>query len=116
MLEKGYTKQLKLKGYSRKVTWSSTDSKIASVSANGLLKGGFTYKKVQKMQIDPGDIVIKSEDLKNPYTTTYHVEMFTGYVCLGYDSDGNPIVDSVWASRGGGYGAEEGSLLARPTK
>lgn len=214
LLEKGHTKQLKLKGYSGKITWSSTNSKVASVSRSGLvkgkqignvvitakvgdqrigcavsvttsalkkvcaratyigknwtysqpkraqngyydcsslvwkayrqytnisfgsssypgtsateaawcrdnkklIKGGYSYKKVQKMQLNPGDIVIKSENLKKPYSTTYHVEMFTGYICVGYDSNGKPIVESIWASRGIGYGAEEGSLLARPTK
>lgn len=81
-----------------------------------LIKGGYSYKKVEKMQLNPGDIVFKSDNLKKPYTTTYHVEMFTGYACMGYDSDGKPIVEAMWASRGIGYGVAEGSLLARPTK
>ena len=83
-----------------------------------LMKGGFSYKKMQKMQLNPGDIVFKSSDLKNPYTTLYHVEMFTGYACTGYDSNGKPIVVDKWAARedGYGWGFEEGSLWARPTK
>ena len=82
------------------------------------MKGGFSYKKMQKMQLNPGDIVFKSSDLKNPYTTLYHVEMFTGYACTGYDSNGKPIVVDKWAARedGDGWGFEEGSLWARPTK
>lgn len=83
---------------------------------NRMIKGGYTQKKINKMQINPGDIVFKSTNLKNPYKTTYHVEMFTGYACMGYDSKGKPYVTSLWASRGAGYGAAEGSLLARPMK
>ncbi|MBO4864313.1 MAG: Ig-like domain-containing protein [Eubacterium sp.] len=81
-----------------------------------MIKGGFTYKKVQKMQLNPGDIVFKSTDRKHKYDTTYHVEMFTGYLCLFVNADGTPNVTSLWAARGAGYGAAEGSLLARPTK
>lgn len=81
-----------------------------------MIKGGYTYKKVQKMQLNPGDLVFKSNSSKDPYNTTYHVEMFTGYTCLGYDSKGKPVVTSLWASREAGYGAVDGSLLARPMK
>lgn len=81
-----------------------------------MIKGGYSQRKVNKMKLNPGDIVFKSEDLANPYTTTYHVEMFTGYACLGYDSKGKPYVTSLWAARSAGYGAAEGSLLARPLK
>lgn len=214
LLEKNHSKKLKITGYSGKVTWSSTNSKIASVSNKGvvkgktignavitakigeqrigcavsvttsslkkvcaratyigthwtysqakrtqsgyydcsalvwkaykqytsitfgsagypgttvtesawckthnrMIKGGYSYKKIEKMQMNPGDIVFKSTDLNKPYSTTYHVEMFTGYTCQGYDSKGKPIVSSLWAARGAGYGAEEGSLLARPMK
>ncbi|MCM1257661.1 MAG: Ig-like domain-containing protein [Roseburia sp.] len=83
---------------------------------NRMIKGGYTYKKVQKMQLNPGDLVFKSNNSKDPYNTTYHVEMFTGYTCLGYDSKGKPMITSLWASRDAGYGAAEGSLLARPMK
>ncbi len=81
-----------------------------------IIKGGYSYKKVAKMKLNPGDLVFKSTDLKKKYSTTYHVEMFTGYVCQGYTPKGKPIVQSLWAARGAGYGAEEGSLLARPMK
>lgn len=81
-----------------------------------MIKGGYSYKKVAKMKLNPGDLVFKSTDMKKKYSTTYHVEMFTGYVCQGYMPNGKPIVQSLWAARGAGYGAEEGSLLARPVK
>ncbi len=83
---------------------------------NRIVKGGYTYKKVQKMQLIPGDIVFKSENLKKPYDTTYHVEMFTGYMCTGFDQKGKPQLTTLWAARGAGYGAEDGSLLGRPLK
>lgn len=83
---------------------------------NKMISGGYTYKKVEKMQLNPGDLIFKSTDLGNPYNTTYHVEMFTGYTCLGYNKKGKPVVTSLWASREAGYGAANGSLLARPTR
>lgn len=215
LLEKGKTKKLKLSGYSGKISWSSTNPKVASVSNSGvvkgktignavitakigdqrigcavsvttaalkkvcvrgtyigthwtysqpkrtqngyydcsalvwkaykpytkvnfgttypgctkseapwcrdhgkLMKGGFSYKKVEKMQMNPGDIVFKSSDLKDKYNTLYHVEMFTGYACTGYDYNGKPMVVDKWAARNDGYGSwfDEGSLWARPTK
>lgn len=81
-----------------------------------MIPGGYTYAKMKKMQLNPGDLVFKSRSLHDPYHTTYHVEMFTGYICLGYLSNGKPNITSLWASRGPGYGAADGSLLARPMK
>lgn len=92
-------------------------TEAAWCNANGrMIKGGYSYKKVKKMQLNPGDIVFKSTDAGNPYNTTYHVEMFTGYICTGYDSKGKPLVSALWAARSIGYGAAEGSLLARPLR
>lgn len=81
-----------------------------------LIKGGYTQKRVDKMLLQPGDLVFKSEDYANPYETTYHVEMFTGYTCIGYDEKGKPTVIPLWAARDAGYGAADGSLLARPVR
>ena len=61
------------------------------------MKGGFSWKKLKQMKFNPGDIVFKSEDSSHPYATTYHVE-------------------PLWATRDSDYGAEEGALMARPTK
>ncbi|MCI8490892.1 MAG: C40 family peptidase [Lachnospiraceae bacterium] len=83
---------------------------------NRMIKGGYTNKKLQKMQLNPGDLIFKSSDLRNPYNTTYHVEMFTGYTCLGYDSQGKPVIAALWASRNSGYSVANGSLLARPLR
>lgn len=81
-----------------------------------MIKGGYTYKKMKNMKLYPGDLVFKSSNPRDPYRTTYHVEMFTGYACTGYDAKGKPVVTSLWASREAGYGAADGSLLGRPLK
>ncbi len=39
LLEKGHTQKLRVKGCSEKIVWKSFDSKIASVSKNGVVKG-----------------------------------------------------------------------------
>lgn len=79
-----------------------------------IVKGGYTQKKVNKMQLNPGDLVFKSTDANNPYGTTYHVEMITGYACTGYSQSGKPYLTVLWASREPGYTAADGSLLGRP--
>ena len=84
--------------------------------AEKLLKGGFSWKKLKQMKFNPGDIVFKSEDSSHPYATTYHVEMLTGYVCYRFDKNGEPWIEPLWATRDSDYGAEEGALMARPTK
>ncbi len=81
-----------------------------------IIKGGFKYKLFSKMKLHPGDIVFKSNSSKNPYGTTYHVEMFTGYICAGFNENGKPIILDDWGARQPGYasGIKKGSLLARP--
>ena len=81
-----------------------------------MLKGGMTYKRFKKMQVNPGDILFKSTNMKDKYGTTYHVEMFTGYLCTDVDSAGKPSYSAMWAARGTFYAWAEGSLLARPMK
>jgi len=39
LLEKGHTRKLRVKGCMEKVIWKSSDSKIASVNKNGIVKG-----------------------------------------------------------------------------
>lgn len=80
------------------------------------VESGFSWKKLKQMKFNPGDIVFKSEDSSHPYATTYHVEMLTGYVCYRFDKNGEPWIEPLWATRDSDYGAEEGALMARPTK
>lgn len=83
---------------------------------NKMIKGGLTYKKIDKMQVNPGDLLFKSSDMKKKYADIYHVEMFTGYFCHSVNSDGSANYSPMWAARGTYYSFEEGSLLGRPMK
>ncbi len=95
----------------------TTVTESAWCKAHGkMIKGGMTYKKFQKMQVNPGDILFKSTNMKDKFNSTYHVEMFTGYICNSVDSSGKPEFSALWAARGSYYSWEEGSLLARPMK
>ena len=75
-----------------------------------------TYKKVQKMKVNPGDLLFKSSNMKKKYQDIYHVEMFTGYYCNEVSQDGVPYFGITWAARGSYYSWQEGSLLGRPLK
>ena len=81
-----------------------------------IIKGGMTSKRFLKMNVNPGDIMFKSNDMKNKYSTTYHVEMFTGYICNSVSSEGIASISPLWAARRSYYGWVNGSLLARPMK
>lgn len=83
-----------------------------------LLNGSFKTSMISKMQLRPGDIVFKSTSRSDKYNTTYHVEMFTGYRCIGVNSKGKPTVVCRWASRESGYeyGIYDGYIVARPLK
>ncbi len=78
-----------------------------------MIKGGYSEKKIQKLMVRPGDCVFKTTGKRTP-ANTYHVEMITGLRCVGF-SDGTPLIVAQWAARGEYYGAEEGSMMGRPT-
>jgi cell wall-associated NlpC family hydrolase len=83
-----------------------------------VLKGKFKLSMVTKMKLRPGDIVFKSKSKKNKYSTTYHVEMITGYTCTYVDSEGNPTIAVRWGARESGYEYQisDGYIVARPVK
>jgi cell wall-associated NlpC family hydrolase len=83
-----------------------------------VLNGKFKLSMVTKMTLRPGDIVFKSNSKKNKYSTTYHVEMITGYTCTYVDSEGNPTIAVRWGARSSGYeyGISDGYIVARPVK
>ena len=84
--------------------------------ANGrMVKGGFSVKNLNQMKVNPGDLLFKSTNPKKPYDDIYHVEMFTGYICMGY-YDGVPVIGTLWAARGVNYAYPDGQLLGRPVK
>jgi cell wall-associated NlpC family hydrolase len=87
-------------------------------SHNRVLKGKFKLSMVSKMTMLPGDLVFKSSSKKKKYSTTYHVEMFTGYTCVYVDSNGKPSIAGRWGARESGYeyGISDGYIVARPMK
>jgi cell wall-associated NlpC family hydrolase len=87
-------------------------------SHNRVLKGKFKLSMITKMTMRPGDIVFKSTSKKKKYSTTYHVEMFTGYTCVYVDNTGKPTIVSRWGARASGYeyGISDGYIVARPVK
>ncbi len=81
-----------------------------------MVKGGLSYSNLQKMKVNPGDLLFKSTNKKKKYDDIYHVEMFTGYYCMGVHSNGTPSYTPIWAARGTTYSFTYGSLLGRPMK
>ena len=81
-----------------------------------MISGGITRKKLNKMTVNPGDLLFKSANMKKKYSNIYHVEMFTGYYCNYVDSNGCAYFSPLWAARGSYYNFEDGSLLGRPLK
>lgn len=81
-----------------------------------MVKGGFSASNVKNMKVNPGDLLFKSYYSTKSYSGIYHVEMFTGYTCLGYMSDGTPILGTMWGARKVNYAKPQGQLLGRPDK
>lgn len=83
------------------------------ISHKKRIKGGLSNKNITKMKLRPGDLFFRTGSNNNRYKGIYHVEMFVGYYCIGFDGK-TPIVTVLWATRGGGYGYL-GGLMARPS-
>ncbi|MDD6207996.1 MAG: Ig-like domain-containing protein [Clostridiales bacterium] len=81
---------------------------------NRMIKGGFSGKNLQNLSLLPGDLMFESNDQKNRYSSIYHVEMFAGYEFQGFDSNGKPIVGSLWANRVPNCYYPDGQLMGRP--
>jgi hypothetical protein len=79
------------------------------------VKGGLSYENVQSMKLNAGDLMFETGSGNGRYKGIYHVEMITGYSCIGFDSDGNPELELTWASRSdGAYGYSSDYLVGRP--
>lgn len=78
------------------------------------VSGGLSYKNVQNMKLNAGDLLFKDGEKNGRYRGIYHVEMITGYVCYGFDSKGKPILELTWANRDTGYDAYGYKLVGRP--
>ena len=70
------------------------------------VKGGDSYKNISKMKLRPGDLLFGTGANNGRYKGIYHVEMFVGYACYGFEGN-KPILTTKWAARGDGYGGSE---------
>lgn len=84
--------------------WSSKKKRISS---------SLKESQIQNMKLRAGDLVFKTGVKNGRFKGIYHVEMFAGYSCSGFDSKGKPVLNTVWANRTDGYYAY-GSVVARP--
>lgn len=98
------------------------DRHYAPVAANlckGLIKkkikGGYSYKNFKKMKLRPGDLYCQGGAKNGRYKGIYHVEMFIGYRCIGFDGN-SPILLPMWAARPDGYYFFDGDTIVRPRK
>ncbi len=66
---------------------------------NKRIKGGLDKKNIQGMKLRPGDLMFCTGAKNGRYKGIYHVEMFVGYQCEGFDSKGKPILGTLWAAR-----------------
>lgn len=66
---------------------------------NKRLKGGLNNKNLQSMKPTAGSLIFLTGAKNGRYKGIYHVEMFVGYYCGGFDSKGKPILGSLWAAR-----------------
>lgn len=77
-----------------------------------LVKGGASTKNIDKMKLRPGDIAFLTGSDNGRYKGIYHVEMFTGYRCYGFNGS-KPILSTCWAARYDDYGTGL-TLMGRP--
>ncbi len=63
------------------------------------IQGGLNSRNIQGMKLRPGDLMFETGAKNGRYKGIYHVEMFVGYQCEGFDSKGKPILGTLWAAR-----------------
>lgn len=76
------------------------------------IQGGLNNKNIQGMKLRPGDLMFLTGAKNGRYKGIYHVEMFVGYQCEGFDSKGKPILGTLWAVRPPNY--YYGNPMGRP--
>lgn len=97
-------------------TYAPTAAEMARwcVTKKKMVKGGLSQNNVDKMKINAGDIMFESGADNGRYKGVYHVEMVVGYVCLGFDYNGNPILALKWATRMDGEYGCFGQMVGKP--
>lgn len=104
------------KKYFGNKNWASTAADNAKYCAKQkkLVKGN-DVKNIQNMKYLPGALMFKTGAKNGRFKGIYHVEMFTGYTCEGFDENGKPIIGTKWAARGDNYSlGGEGCVWAQP--
>lgn len=105
----------------RKMGKTFGDANYAPVAANmakwcagkkKMIKGGANADNIRKMKLKPGDLVFMTGSDNSRYKGIYHVEMFVGYRCYGFQGK-TPILTTCWANRFDGYGNGM-KLIGRP--
>lgn len=76
------------------------------------IKGGLNSKNINGMKLRPGDLAFGTGAKNGRYKGIYHVEMFVGYICMGFDSNGKPYIGTLWATKG--VNAYYGWPMGRP--
>lgn len=97
-------------------TYAPTAAEMARwcVTKKKMVKGGLSQSNVDKMKINAGDIMFESGADNGRYKGVYHVEMVVGYVCLGFDYNGKPILALKWATRMDGEYGCFGQMVGKP--
>lgn len=80
------------------------------------IKGGHSKSNIAKMKLRVGDLFFCEGNKNGRYRGIYHVEMFTGYRCLGIDSSGRARIVARWATAPDDYYLKIKQLMVRPTK
>ena len=80
------------------------------------IKGGYSKKNVAKMKLRPGDLFFCEGHKNGRYRGIYHVEMFTGYRCLGITPEGQATIVARWATVPDDYYMKDNGLMVRPYK
>lgn len=78
-----------------------------------MLKGGLSQKNIDNMKINAGDLMFRTGENNGRYRGIYHVEMITGYTCVGFDYNGKPILRLKYAARAEGYADGCGEPVGR---
>lgn len=76
-----------------------------------MIKGGLSSKNIQKMKLRPGDLMFETGAKNGRYKGIYHVEMFVGYECVGFDGS-TLTLGTLWAARPANY--YYGCIMGRP--
>lgn len=79
------------------------------------IKGGKSSKNISKMRLRPGDLYFCTGEKNGRYKGIYHVEMFTGYVCVDINPYSGITILPKWATVPDGYYYDK-SIMVRPVK